>query len=270
MASSSGPLHDAAWWIGRVGSQFWWLWHDIRDIWLIGTWLAGPFYEVYVRCYEVADKLDNADQRIESLSWDDFIDNFEGWAMKFLGADAVDFYYFGNDLFRFSLHKIGLSHEKAIVASVNFPGWVLWKVKDEWGFLGDIAIDPAGWIKAKIVAEFPGLAYLFEDPVRWVYYMLGSSWADTIHWKYHLLGYLIYCSGESMQNSIIWDMNPKLWIRTKVLERWPFLDNLLLDPVGWIWLKWKDSIDRYLDTHIDWLVRTVARVLNLIWQARVP
>lgn len=264
-----GPLHDVAWWIGHLGSRFWWLWYDIKGIWLIGPHLAWPFYQAYERCYWAAHYLSKADERIESLNWDSFIDNFERWAMKFLGANAIDFWYFGNNLFKFSLHRIGLPHDRADWAGEDFQGWLNWRMRAWWGFLDGLQADPAGWIKEKIVATFPKLAYLFDDPESWVLFMLGVPWFERIIWKNHLFAYLLYRWGLSRIDALVFESSPAFFIRWKVEQRWPFLDNLLLDPVGWLWPKWKDSIDRYLDAHIDWLVRTAGRVLSLIWQAKI-
>lgn len=269
MAPDPSPLYEVAVQFGQLGTIFYNLSKNVESVWLLGTYLSWPFYWGYERCYWAAHYISKADERIESLSWDDFIDSFEGWAMKLLGADWWDFWVLGKNLFRFSLHKIGLTHLAAISAASDFPGWLKERVKDWWGYLDDLRDDPAGWIKGKIVSRFPALTYLFEDPESWVLYMLGVPWFERLLWKNHLFAYLLYRWGLSSIDALMFESSPAFFIRWKVEERWPFLDDLLLDPVGWIWLKWKDSIDRYLDLNLDWLTRKGESILKSIWERRL-
>ena len=269
MAPDPTPLHEVAVQFGQLGTIFYNLSKAVEKIVWIGPWLAQPFYWAYERCYWAAHYISKADERFESLSWDDFIDSFEGWAMKLLGADWWDFWVLGKNLFRFFLHRVGLSHLEAINASGDFSGWLKGKVKGWWGYLDALRDDPAGWIKGKIATAFPALEHLFDSPVRWVLYMLGVPWGDTITWQNHLFGWLLYLSGESRLDSLWWDRYPKYWIWAKTLGRWAFLDDILADAVGWTWAQWKKSIDKYLDTQLKWVKDTGEGILYKLWDMEV-
>lgn len=263
------PLRLASTFLYEVANGFEAIAVAIKTVPILGEYLSIPFFWITYFFNEVAYYLDLADGWVSALDVDRFIENFIDWIMEMAGITWWEKIIYQGHFVAWVMSRLGFSMIESFMFEAYPEGFIIWKITSWFPDLGFIWDDPFGWIKEKIIEWVPALEYLFEDPVRWVLYMLGVPWGDTITWRYHLFGYLLYASGESRLDSLWWDRYPKYWVRAKVLERWDFLDDLLLDPVGWFWKEFTEAVDRYIDVNIDWLIRTVGRVLNTIWQTRV-
>jgi len=263
------PLRAASLWLSELAMVFEGIAVAVEKVPILGEYLSYPLLWVVYYLELVALYLDEADGWISSFNVGTIYSNFIDWVMDVMEPEPYIRMFYQGHFVAWIMHRLGFYTADCFDFEANPEAFILWKITQWFPDLGVIWEDPFGWIKEKIIEWVPALEYLFEDPVRWVLYMLGVPWGDTITWRYHLFGYLLYASGESRLDSLWWDRYPMYWVRAKVLERWDYLDDLLLDPIFWLWDRFRQAIDRYIDVNLDWLVRTGARVLNTIWQMRL-
>lgn len=264
-----GPLWEVAVRLGDIGVWFLNTADNIRPVPIVGGALADFFDTIGNIFGWCAFYLGEANWRIESLRLDTFLRSVNEWIMEIGGAYDWEKEFFGARLRAWLLYMIGFTPLEAVEYEYDIIGLIYHKLHEWLPFLAPLLDDPFGWIKEKIVERIPGLGYLFEDPAGWVLYMLGVPWFERIFWDDHLLAWLLHRWGLSTADALMFEADPISWVRYQVLERWDFLDDLLLDPVGWFWKEFIEAVDRYIDVNLDWLVRTGERVLSSIWQMRL-
>lgn len=264
-----GPLWEVAVRISDIGVWFLNTADNIRPVPIVGEFLADFFDTIGNIFGWCAFYLGEANWRIESLRIDTYLENVRDWVMEIGGATNWEKILYHDHLIAWILARLGFSEFDAFLFEASPEIFIRWKIATWWSFLEPLVEDPFGWIKEKIVERVPALGYLFEDPEGWVLYMLGVPWFERIFWSNHLLAWLLHRWGLSTADALMFEADPISWVRYQVLERWDFLDDLLLDPVGWFWKEFIEAVDRYIDVNVDWLVTTAARVLNTIWQTRI-
>ena len=269
MANSPGPLHKAAEFFNFASVKFLILATQIDGIPIIGEYLSDPFYWVGYHLYFAGYYLDEADAWISSLNVDTFILSLTDWVMEKVGASLSERLVFYGHFTAWIMTRLGFNMLEAFLFEMNPELWLRWKLATWFDFLDPIFNDPFGWIREKIIENIPALGYLFEDPAGWVLYMLGVPWWERFFWSDHLLAWLLHRWGLDIADALMFEADPIFWVKYQVLKRWDFLDDLLLDPPSWIWDKFTQAVDRYIDVNLDWLVTTAARVLNTIWQTRI-
>jgi len=247
MADPPGPLYEAAWYVGKVGTNF----HDlalaVRDIVWIGTYCYRFFWWLYEESYRVAHHLALADRRIESLGWDEFIWSPGAWLLVRLGADVGSATYYRNRPWAWIIWRI---RKEYLLLDALLSGdlyWIRDYILNRWPFLGEIALDPRGWVWSRIKERWWEVDEIIYHPGRWLLVKMGAD-----------IGYAEYYKDR-----------PWAWFIWKFRKEHPPLDALLSRDTRWLFSWFQETIDEHLDTHISWLVRTCTRVLNLIWQLRL-
>lgn len=263
------PLRVASVWFYEVAAEFEATAVAIDGVPIIGEYLAMPFYWMTYYINEAAYWLDEADTWISSLDVDSIIDNFSIWVMTWLGAMPWDFIFFEDNLFGFCLYKMGLPMMDALMASYDLLTYLQWRMIVWWGFLEDLVYDAAGWIRDQIVDMWPILEGLFDDPIAWVMYRLEADMWEVLLFRDDIPAWLFYRLTGSYTDALFFKWNLIEYVKWKLRSHWPFLDEILLDPLGWFWRNLMEAIDTYIDTHIEWLVSTCGRVISLIWQTEV-
>jgi len=269
MAPGPGPLGDVADQLRDLEVRFRNIADAVKGVWLIGAYFYLPFSWIsntfgWARYY-----MRKADERIEALDWDRFIDSFERWVMKFLGARPLDFILFQDDLFAFALHRMGLSTPQAKMASYDLGSYLRWRMIVWWGFLDDILDDASTWVRKRIIARWPILRKLFTDPVAWVMHRFGADMWQVAAFRDDIPAWIFYRLTGSYTDALFYKWNLIEYVKWKLRQHWKFIDDLVTDPVEWVWRYLRRAIDRYIDTRINWVINTSERVINLIWQARV-
>lgn len=247
MAPSPGPLHDVAHFIGGLGSQFWHLSNRLRGVWLIGEYLAWPFYFCYEKCYWAAHRLEGADQRFETLDWDAFIWSPGAWVLVRLGADIGRADYFKHRPW----------------------AWVIWKFRKEHLIIDALITGDFRWIWNYLAGRFPTLWKIVNDPRGFIWQRIKDrwSWVDDLIFSPGM--WLLVRLGADVARASFYRDRPWMWLIWKFRKEHPPIDAIITRDTGWLFRWVKDAIDDYLDAHIDWLIRTSARVINLIWEARI-
>lgn len=264
-----GPLWEVAVRISDIGVWFLNTADNIRPVPIVGEFLADFFDTIGNIFGWCAFYLGEANWRIESLRLDTFLRSVNEWIMEIGGAYDWEKEFFGARLRAWLLFRIGFTPLEAVYHEYDIMWLVRHKIAEWFDFLDPLLDDPFGWLKEKIIERVPVLGYLFEDPAGWVLYMLGVPWFETFFWSDHLLAWLLHRWGLPMADALMFESDPISWVKYQVLKRWDFLDDLLLDPTSWIWDKFRQAVDRYIDVNLDWLVKTGERVLSSIWQMRL-
>ena len=242
---------------------------DVERIPIVGSLLANPISGMLWFVGKVSWAFGMLDYTTQSLLLDYLPMGFAYWIMAVMGASWMERQLWKGHFIAWILVQVGFDTIDALMFESS-PGWFIrWKITTWFDFLDPLLEDPFGWIKEKILERVPALGYLLEDPEGWVLYMLGVPWFERFFWSDHLLAWLLHRWGLPTADALMFESDPISWVKYQVLKRWDFLDDLLLDPPSWIWDKFTQAVDRYIDVNIDWLVGTVARVLNTIWQTRI-
>lgn len=263
------PLRNASIWVAEIGQRVEAIAVAVWEVPILGEYLAMPFLYVAGFLSELARSLSEADDWISGFNLDYFIEDLPQWVMDRMEPDAFIRDYFRRNITGWIMYRLGFDLVDALLFSYYPIGFIKRKIGEWFPFLEPMFDDPFGWIREKIVERVPALGYLFEDPAGWVLYMLGVPWWERVFWSDHLFAWLLYRWGLPMVDALMFEASPISWIEYQVLKRWPFLDDLIWDPIGWIWEEFKEAVDRYIDLELDWLVRTVERVLCTIWEMRL-
>lgn len=258
-----------AWYLNRVADYLYGIRDTVYRIPIVGPLLSDPVYWMAWLFSQAAWEFDFFDYTIESLKLGYLRDGLVEWIMRVMDADAMEIFFWHDHFIAWVLHRVGFGVIDALMFESSPGTFIIWKITSWFDFLDPLLDDPFGWIRERIIERVPGVAYFFEDPPGWVLYMLGVPWFERIFWSDHLLAWLLHRWGLNIADALMFEADPIEWVRYQVLKRWDFLDDLLLDPVGWFWKEFTEAVDRYLDVNIDWLVATAARVLNTIWQTRI-
>lgn len=239
---------DVAWKFSEWGTVCYNLSKTLEDVVWIGPYMAQPFYFMYEKCYWAAHHISLADDRIESLGWDEFIWSPGAWLLVRLGADIAYAEYYKYRPWDWLIWKFRKEHpilDALLAWDLSWIGNYIW---GNWPVLWDLTYDPAGWIWGKIKERWWWVDEIIYYPGRW---LLTTAGADIAYAEYYR-------------------DRPWEWFFWKFRKEHPVIDALLDRDTLWLWAWVTEAIDTYLDTHIDWLVNTAARVLSLIWQARLP
>lgn len=129
--------------------------------------------------------------------------------------------------------------------------------------------DPGGFVLGKITDRYPELRKLLNDPWDWIRQAieirlgLGAGFfADPLR---HIKRW-IYQTYPQLKG--LFDY-PHKWIRRQLIERFGLDPDLLDDPTAWAWKMITRSIERYLQSRLDWLIRIVAETVKNVWVMRV-
>ncbi len=259
-----------AWYLNQVADWLYGIRDTVERIPIVGYLLTDPVNWMAWCFSQAAWEFDFLDDTIESLKlgWI----RSEGlavWIMHVMDADIWEIFFWRHHFIGWVLYRVGFEVTDALMFESS-PGWFIrWKITTWFDYLDPILDDPFGWIRERIIERVPALGYLFEDPSGWVLYMLGVPWFERFFWSDHLLAWLLHRWGLDIAEALIFEADPIFWVKYQVLKRWDFLDDLLLDPPSWIWDKFTQAVDRYIDVNLDWLVKTGERVLSSIWQMRL-
>lgn len=247
MAPGPAPLHEAAIRIGKVGSAF----HGLYERTKIWPWpfsgLQGFFHQGYVECYEMAHWLYTANSRIESLDWDAFIWSPGAWILVRMGADIGRAVHYRHAPWAWMIWKFRREHLLLDALLSGHFWWIRDYIIGRWPVLRDISIDPQSWIWDKIKARWRWVDELIYHPGRWLLVMCGADIGRAEYYRHWPWGWFVW----------------------QFRHHHPPFDALLSRDTYWLWNWFRESIDRYLDNHIDWLVRTCGRIINMIWEARI-
>lgn len=243
-----GPLLDVTWKFSEWGTVCYNLSKSVTGVPIIGEYLKWPFYYMYEKCYWVAHYLFKADQRIESLGWDEFIWSPGAWLLVRLGADIGSATHYRYRPWAWIIWKFRKEHLILDALLDRDFYWIGNYVLDRWPILREITLDPRGWVWDRVKERWWWVDELIYHPGRWFLVTQGADVGRAEYYQYQ----------------------PWRWFIWKFRKEHLPIDALLDRDTRWLWNWITEAIDRYIDDHLDWVVSTVSRLLNKIWQMRVP
>lgn len=285
------PLRLASFYLYEVSAVYEEIAVAISGVPILGEYLSMPFFWVVNFLNWVAYYLNEADDWISGLDFELVIDNIERWLMTLMGATTWDLLIFGDNLFAFSLHRMGLPSHEALMASSDLSDYLRWKMTTLWGFLEDLFEDPFGGLMTILGAEEWEVIEFYGHFLAWLLWKAGMTITEAMLFESDLSGWLIYRLTEIFPWLEILLTDPPGWVMLILgAEEWELVEfyghffawvlwrlgidltEALFfeeDPVGWIWLNLREAVDLYIDIEIEWLISTFRRVIVLIWETRI-
>ena len=178
----------------------------------------------------------------------------------------------------------------------DMRNWVVWiryqgglndLIRSLFGAWDHLRNDPYGWIDDIISGLMGSWRDLRHNPNAWVNDRISSWFGDWNSFRWDPTGFLrdqieirlglgsgFFADPVSwLRNKLIYRLgvdrdffdDPVGWLRGELIYRLGVDRDFFDDPDAWIWNRFRDAVDRYLDSHTDWLVNTVSRVLNDLW-----
>jgi len=228
------PLWRTGWNIDGVSRKFKELAEDIQSVWLIGSWLAGPFYTVGTTLGWASDRLFDADNYLSEVSV---------WVNGLVaGTTFTDLLYYVSGHFamiRFNargwvLGQLNSLHWEIAYFAVNPLGYFQWKLGTLiWNFPVLIA-DPWAWFKTLVWVFFPDLYPFLVSPynaaVNFLYRYFYTLWQVFVYPSTWLVN-LIQVTLPDLYQLLV---NPRWWLMLKINSLFPVAYQFLQDPDGWI------------------------------------
>jgi len=230
----STPLWLVGWNIDGISRRFKNLAEDISGVWLLGSWLASPFYAVGVTLSWAADKLFDADNYLSEISV---------WVNGLVGGSTfTDLLYYVSGHFamiRFNakgwvLGQLNSLHWEIAYFAVNPLDYFKWKIGTLiWNFPVLIA-NPWGWFKSLAWVFFPTLYPFLVNPY--------SAARNFLYNNFYPLWQVLFYPSTWLRN-LIWanfpDLyqlltNPALWLTFKIAGLFPVAYPILSDPEKWL------------------------------------
>jgi len=238
-----GPLWSLGYWLKEAASEFYDLYDAIKDIWLIGDYLAWPFYLIYYWLDYAGGRAQEADARLLEI-WGDL------WALL-TGVTFDDLLYALSWNFWHIVNRArDWIKDKLIEISWNFHGiiyyatdWVRGKLFEISGHFREITYYAVSWVRSRLYEISGHFKRIVEDPLGWIrdflYTISGHFW---------------------------WIVNyPSIWIRMRIIARWPGLRELFDDPRRWLWLLFVAAFDWFWREYSDWLLQKLEDLISYMW-----
>jgi hypothetical protein len=227
-----------------IASRFYTLYEDIRDVWMLGKWLAWPFYYLSSYFNNARDKCWEADQDLVfAITW------VKGLIEGNLIADILERIWYEFTLLR------------------NDPvGWVKAKIDQVSGELRYLRLDPLGWIQSRLYFAFPIFYTLLGNSGWWIYSKLNERYPEVGSFIRDTWGYL----KSRIINIFFWarelDINPSTavigWINNRIGWFWSFVNS----PSVFVYERLKRrnyDINLLLTNPIQWVKEKVGFVLGM-------
>lgn len=240
------PLWEVAFDLWHLGTKFTMLQARVLGVPVFGEIFAAPFGAMAGILYRASSKCFEADRLLLDLRR--FWHNLE-WG--YLINDLIRRVFWWWDRLR--------SDPRGFVndwITDLFPGWTSFRY------------DPRGYILGKIYERYPELRAFLQDPWDWLRVALewrlglGSGFfADPLG---NIRG-RIYNRYPQLRGLF---ENPSAWLRDQLVVRLGVQRDFLDDPTAWVWWYLREAIERNLQSHLDWLIRIVARTLENIWSMK--
>jgi len=238
-----GPLWWLGYWLKVAAKEFYALYDAIEDIWLIGDYLAWPFYLIYYWLDFAGGRAQEADDRFLEI-WRDLYDlltleTFDDLLYR-LSYHFWWIVHFATIWVKNRLYEIS-GHFRAIVDDAK--SWVRGRLYEISGHLWWIVNYPTTWVRARLYEISTHFRRIVEDPLDWIrdflYTISGHFW---------------------------WIVNyPSSWIRARIIERWPGLRDLFDDPRRWLWLLFVAAFDWFWREYSDWLLQKLEDLISYMW-----
>lgn len=227
-----------------IGLQFGKMYESTKDVWLIGKWLAWPFYILSFYFLIARDKSWEADSTLVSVqTWIKGI--IEGstliqllehlwWEFRYLRADPI--------------------------------GWVRAKIDQISGELRYLRLDPYGWIKSRLYFAFPVFYSLLGNSGWWVYNELSKRYpiiGDFIRDPWNTTRIIVLTMFGLLRDL---EIDPSYKVIDWISRRFGWFWSFMQDPSGFIVGRFA-SYNYFLHTLVTdpnrWVKERIASVFGM-------
>lgn len=220
------------------------IYEDIRDIWLLGKWLAAPFYYLNWYFTIARDKTWQADtELVKALTW------IRGLIEGTTIADVLE-----NIWFEFTYLRR------------DPVGWVSAKIDQVSDELRYVRLDPFGWIRTRLYMAFSGSYNLFNNSAWWIYVKLNERYPDIGSFIRDSWGYI----RSRVLGLFFWarelDVNPGKAITDWLTYRTGWFRSFVNDPWQFIIDRLKEysyDLNLFLTDSRQWLKQKMASILGI-------
>jgi len=260
-----GPLWWLGYWLKIAAGEFYALYDAIEDIWLIGDYLAWPFYLIHLWLDWAGGRAQEADDRFLEI-WRDLWDLLTGVTFDdLLYALSYHFWWivhYAVDWVKYRLYDIS-GHFWGIIHQANT--WVrtrLYEISDHFWWIINAA---TAWVRSRLYEISGHFWWIVNYATTWVrdrLYEVSGHFRriveDPVGW---IRDFLYTISGHFW-----WIVNyPSSWIRARIIERWPGLRELFDDPRRWLWLLFVAAFDWFWREYSDWLLQKLEDLISYMW-----
>lgn len=262
----AGALTGFAELLAGIRDWFWETGESIDDVWLLGDWLAMPFYAVGW-FFDTAEFVINAfrdllvriieelfeiqDAVAEWFDWTALIEQFNllianaalwiesivtgwwpgllylfSWPLRFITETLIDELPQLDDLF-------------------NWPGvWLRLRIREHFPWIEGLLDDPLGWLWDWLVGAWEHLGELFESPLTWL-----DSWLDYLipDWR-------------------AFSLDPSRWLDDLLAGLWPEWSDFKIDPIGWIVEQLLSLLEMQYERLHERIYGLAEHVLRFMWE----
>lgn len=233
--------------VKKASEVFLSLYESLKDIPLFGRYLATPFYWVYNFLDWVRYYLQKVDDALETIPIRTLIDHPGMWLLVQCGADIGRAEFFKDRPWEWFIWRFRKEHPILDALLERDFDWIWSYLRDRFPILAQIVRNPRGWVRDRIDELWPDFGQIRRSPGLWLLVKAGADIARASHFK----------------------RRPWAWFIWKFRKEHPPLDALLERDTRWLFRWVREAIDDYLDDHIEWLIETGGRVLNIIWTSKV-
>jgi len=209
------PQDIALWWFGEfclnIEQKCWDVYDDIKDIWLLGEWLASPFaffaQQFWYLDYYVKGFLN-------------FYCTARNWVHSYyytflnvvdLAADLIDFPDFMNSPFR----------------------WVLDRLETSYEHIREFLEAPGEFIKGWLDANFSVFWYLTNSPDWWFIELIRVFWSDAVDLFEDPRTWLLNHIAFHWPHAGWFLVGQRSWFIGLLDDFWPQAADFIEDPFGW-------------------------------------
>lgn len=227
-----------------IAGDFYSLYEDLEDIWLLGKWLRWPFWWLYTYFRFISDKFYQAD---------DLLREFKRWIDGIVeGSVFEDLLYWLSSHFR--------------TIRYNATSWVKWRIEDISGDLWRFINTPHVWVFAKI-DDWISWFYAFrQDPRGTIVNWLTERYPWLAQFLLNAIAYIVNAVYSGI--SFIRDLRdrPQSTIINWLAQWYFWVRDFLSDPYLFIVTKVRSistEVRLFFDNPIEWARGKIKQVLGL-------
>ena len=205
------PIPTPFWGLGfrfdSIGRKFDDTYHDIKEVWLIGPYLAWPFYFIGYTFFGARD-----------LSWeaDGFVKDIKKWVDGIVSGNT-----FAELFYNLAYHTWQLIRDPR--------GWTIDRLREVSNDLYSLYTNAKAWIEVKVIDSFPFMSQMRYDMRGWAIGLIATTFGSGLDILLNPRSYVIDRISEKYPflSSLLY--SPASYIIGLVNSRYPslirFLDN---------------------------------------------
>lgn len=261
-----GPLADICGFLRGVGEFFVDLAADIREVWVVGEYLATPFEWLGELFDTGANNCCAA-----SVALQDILDALEGGitpaAILLLIQDNwPTLYDLITDPIDWFLVQLTLAFDLEPWHTQSLEFFAKWILEEYFPTLYQIWFDPASWIEDNVIPLIPELPAWLTDPVGWLEATLQEHFPILYYLVVDPTGEILYLIGLVFDLTP-WEAQSPEFIVKALFERYfPELYLLWRDPEATLWTWLLDKFEDVFDGIHERLYYLAEHTLRFFWE----